>query len=121
MQHRRIGTTEQAGRLGKGAFWVFIALVLVAALGVLTHREVHLRLNGLGTLSVTSPPNPLEEPPGRRSRPRPLGQASPASVDPHWSPRCAGTSTRPAPCEDAAGSRIIASPTGGIQNLEAKP
>lgn len=121
MQHRKIGITEQAGRLGRDAFWVLIGLLAVTALGVLTRREVHLHLDGLGTLSITSPPKPPEWSTEGRSPGRSLGLGAPSPALPHRSPRGAVVSACPARSTDGAGPKIIASPMGGIQTLEAKP
>lgn len=121
MQHRNIGITEQAGRLCKGAFWILIALVAVAALGVLTRREVHLHLDGLGTLSVTSPATPPEGSTVGRRPGTSLGSGAPSPALPYRSPPGAVVSARPVLFADGAGPKIITSPTGGIQTLEAKP
>lgn len=121
MRHGRIGMTGQAEGLGRGALWIQVALVVVAALGVLTHREVHLQIEGLGTLSVTSPPKPQEEPRDRRNPQRPPGPGAPFPTQPHRLPQGAVVTDHPSPCANVAGREIVASPTGGIQTLEAKP
>ena len=89
-RHERVGIREKGMGLGRSVFWLLMALVAVAAMAVLAHQNVFLRLEGLGTLVITDPrgsgdsnPSAPKLHPGRRapvapSRPKRLRHYPPA-------------------------------------------